>query len=312
MTADALTSDQTMIGLAVLAGVGLLFIFTSGAKAGRMSERAVREVTRIGGNAARMMVTAVVIVGVQWAALFATTDPVVWAVALGLPALFAGTTGHLDDRATSGVRRPRAVGPIRRALATRVHDRAAPQRAGGTAPHRPRPRPRPTHLRGHPRRGGRPGGGLRRQVRRQPPHARARPGDGRRATRVPAPLGRPEARVRAHRTAPVLPPRRAADPPRHDHRVVHPAELGGRATADPAARRPTQLRKAALRAGVPVKVVSERLGHASVSFTQDIYMHVIPGMDEHAAQLAATAILGKTASYDSAPAPSTVSTPLTE
>jgi hypothetical protein len=29
-----------------------------------------------------------------------------------------------------------------------------------------------------------------------------------------------------------------------------------------------------------------------VSFTQDIYMHVIPGMDEHAAQLAATAILG--------------------
>lgn len=49
---------------------------------------------------------------------------------------------------------------------------------------------------------------------------------------------------------------------------------------------------AALRAGVPVKVVSERLGHASVSFTQDIYMHVIPGMDEHAAKLAASAILG--------------------
>jgi integrase len=49
---------------------------------------------------------------------------------------------------------------------------------------------------------------------------------------------------------------------------------------------------AALRAGVPVKVVSERLGHSSVSFTQDTYMHVIPGMDEHAAQVAATAILG--------------------
>jgi integrase len=39
---------------------------------------------------------------------------------------------------------------------------------------------------------------------------------------------------------------------------------------------------ASLRAGVPVKVVSERLGHSSVSFTQDTYMHVIPGMDEHA------------------------------
>lgn len=49
---------------------------------------------------------------------------------------------------------------------------------------------------------------------------------------------------------------------------------------------------AALRAGVPVKVVSERLGHSSVSFTQDTYMHVIPGMDEHGAALAATAILG--------------------
>jgi integrase len=49
---------------------------------------------------------------------------------------------------------------------------------------------------------------------------------------------------------------------------------------------------AALRAGVPVKVVSERLGHSSVSFTQDTYMHVIPGMDEHGARVAAMAILG--------------------
>ena len=41
-----------------------------------------------------------------------------------------------------------------------------------------------------------------------------------------------------------------------------------------------------------VKVVSERLRHSSVPFTQDTYMHVIPGMDEHGARLAATAILG--------------------
>ncbi|WP_239029482.1 tyrosine-type recombinase/integrase [Pseudonocardia acidicola] len=34
---------------------------------------------------------------------------------------------------------------------------------------------------------------------------------------------------------------------------------------------------AALRAEVPVKVVSERLGHSSVSFTQDTYIHMIPG-----------------------------------
>ena len=45
-----------------------------------------------------------------------------------------------------------------------------------------------------------------------------------------------------------------------------------------------------MRAGVPVKVVSERLGHASVAFTQQVYMHVIPGMDEEGAQLAAAAI----------------------
>ncbi|MDT7709637.1 MAG: hypothetical protein QOG20_5244 [Pseudonocardiales bacterium] len=43
---------------------------------------------------------------------------------------------------------------------------------------------------------------------------------------------------------------------------------------------------------MPVKVVSDRLGHSSVSFTQDLYMHVIPGMDEHAAQVAATTIRG--------------------
>jgi integrase len=49
---------------------------------------------------------------------------------------------------------------------------------------------------------------------------------------------------------------------------------------------------AALQAGVAVKVVSERLGHASVAFTQDIYMHGIPGMDEHGARVVAAAIFG--------------------
>jgi integrase len=33
----------------------------------------------------------------------------------------------------------------------------------------------------------------------------------------------------------------------------------------------------ALKAGVPVKAVSERLGHASTSFTMDTYAHVLPG-----------------------------------
>lgn len=38
-----------------------------------------------------------------------------------------------------------------------------------------------------------------------------------------------------------------------------------------------------LKAGVPVKVVSERLGHASVAFTMQVYQHVLPGMQADAA-----------------------------
>jgi integrase len=42
-----------------------------------------------------------------------------------------------------------------------------------------------------------------------------------------------------------------------------------------------------LRAGVNVKVVSDRLGHASVSFTLDTYGHVMPGQQAEAAAAAA-------------------------
>jgi integrase len=38
-----------------------------------------------------------------------------------------------------------------------------------------------------------------------------------------------------------------------------------------------------LKAGVHPKVVSERLGHGSVSFTLDVYSHVMPGLQESAA-----------------------------
>jgi integrase len=43
-----------------------------------------------------------------------------------------------------------------------------------------------------------------------------------------------------------------------------------------------------LTVGIPVKVMSDRLGHATTAFTQDVYMHVIPQMDSDAAdQIAA-------------------------
>ena len=40
----------------------------------------------------------------------------------------------------------------------------------------------------------------------------------------------------------------------------------------------------ALSAGVNPKVVSERLGHASTAITMDVYSHVLPGIQEEAAQ----------------------------
>jgi len=39
-----------------------------------------------------------------------------------------------------------------------------------------------------------------------------------------------------------------------------------------------------LQAGVHPKVVSERLGHSSVAFTLDTYSHVVPGLQEAAAE----------------------------
>jgi integrase len=39
----------------------------------------------------------------------------------------------------------------------------------------------------------------------------------------------------------------------------------------------------AVKAGVPVKVISERLGHESPAFTLRQYAHVIPGMQAEAA-----------------------------
>lgn len=40
----------------------------------------------------------------------------------------------------------------------------------------------------------------------------------------------------------------------------------------------------ALKAGVHPKIVSERLGHANVAFTLDVYSHMVPGLQEEAAR----------------------------
>ena len=47
-----------------------------------------------------------------------------------------------------------------------------------------------------------------------------------------------------------------------------------------------------LKAGVPIKVVSERLGHSTPGFTMATYQHVIPGMQQEAAQTFADILQG--------------------
>lgn len=48
-----------------------------------------------------------------------------------------------------------------------------------------------------------------------------------------------------------------------------------------------------LKAGVPLKVVSERLGHSSPAFTMAVYQHVLPGMQRDAAETFARLITGE-------------------
>ena len=83
--------DLVLVGLAVLAGLGVMAAFRSGARGAYKVARQTQEVTRMGGNLGRALGTTVVIVGVQWAVVAFTADPRAWGVALGVPALFAGS-----------------------------------------------------------------------------------------------------------------------------------------------------------------------------------------------------------------------------
>jgi integrase len=50
---------------------------------------------------------------------------------------------------------------------------------------------------------------------------------------------------------------------------------------------------AALAAGIPAKIISERLGHANIGITMDTYSHVLPGLDAEAATAVARLILSE-------------------
>jgi integrase len=47
-----------------------------------------------------------------------------------------------------------------------------------------------------------------------------------------------------------------------------------------------------LAAGQPLKVVSERLGHAKTSITLDTYAHILPGMQEGAVDALGAILFG--------------------
>ncbi len=49
----------------------------------------------------------------------------------------------------------------------------------------------------------------------------------------------------------------------------------------------------ALAAGVHPKIVSERLGHASIAITMDTYSHAIPTLDEDAARAVASLVFSE-------------------
>ncbi|WP_460819368.1 tyrosine-type recombinase/integrase [Nocardioides korecus] len=95
---------------------------------------------------------------------------------------------------------------------------------------------------------------------------------------------------------------RLEDPWRHQHperysaRFVE-AQAKFRASSDSTVPRPIHLHdlrhthaSLLLKAGVPVKVVSERLGHATVMITLETYAHVLPGMQAEAAAAFASAV----------------------
>lgn len=126
--------------------------------------------------------------------------------------------------------------------------------------------------------------------------------------------------LRAHRTAQAQ-LRLLQGETYHDHDLVFPRDDGS-------VRRPSNFSKAfacllektglpkvrphdlrhghashLLRAGVPVKVVSERLGHSTTAFTMDVYSHLLPGMQEDAALRIDTALRTAMNGQDKVPLP---------
>jgi len=85
--------------------------------------------------------------------------------------------------------------------------------------------------------------------------------------------------------------------PMHPDRFTRTFKRRVAASGLPELRGPHSLRHTwatlALEAGVHPKVVSERLGHATIAITLDTYSHVVPSLDADAANMVAARILGE-------------------
>jgi hypothetical protein len=89
---NALTTHPTALAGIGLALVGLLAIWRSGRRSAVRAAGHAHEVTRMSGTFLRIAVIAAVIVGIQWAVVTHTDNPITVALVLGIPALLAGMT----------------------------------------------------------------------------------------------------------------------------------------------------------------------------------------------------------------------------
>jgi hypothetical protein len=124
-------STPIVVVLAVLAGLGTLWVFATGAKAGRNIERDIRRVSRTGLVAGLSVVIGVLVAATQWAVLTHThPGPAMVVLVLGLPAWLAGITVSrllaLDVTLASVGRRTRRVSPGRSQGRSRGRSRGRP------------------------------------------------------------------------------------------------------------------------------------------------------------------------------------------
>lgn len=87
-----MTQQHALILLAGLAIVGLFALLSSGRRSAKRGMARVSRLGHAGGYLACAVLTAAVIVGIQWAVVANVDEPEAIVTALAIPALLAGST----------------------------------------------------------------------------------------------------------------------------------------------------------------------------------------------------------------------------